>query len=250
MHFTVIDERGSLVASVVTAAPLDIGPDGSVVAHVVGHFEPGPGFAAVRTILDRFEAAYAQGDLARSLALHDDIDRLKLRATDSAGRTHAVSNVYFRQDALLFVVCSAQPSRQRESATMAITPQFQDFVEPCSHCGVPCLGTYVFSCADRGTSLSVEVDRPTLDAMLDTALAEACEHHDYSDLPGFVRSYNECVGPFDSPEPADVDIDDLVDVLELLDDAGEGRRQRLLSALRALVTQARASGAPIHLTLT
>ena len=108
MHLTVTDENGSLVANVETESAFDRAPDGSAFSHVSGHFEPGPAFARVRLMIDRFENAYAAGNLERAAVLHEEIDRLGLRATDSDREEYRVFNVYFQQDALLFAACSAQ----------------------------------------------------------------------------------------------------------------------------------------------
>lgn len=106
MHLTVTDEHGSLVASVATESALDIVSDGSAFAHVIGHFEPGAGFARIRAMLDRFDEAYVTGNLERAFVVHEEIDRLGLRATDADGNVYAVFNVHFQQDALLFAACS------------------------------------------------------------------------------------------------------------------------------------------------
>jgi hypothetical protein len=104
MNLTVTDEHGVVVAGVDTASLLHPTSDGSVFAHVVGRFEPGPGFARIRSMLERFDKVYRTGDLERASAVHQEIDRLEMQATDSQGNRYHVFNVYLQQDALLFAI--------------------------------------------------------------------------------------------------------------------------------------------------
>lgn len=106
MRLTVTDPTGAVVASVETPSRFGRASDGQVFVHVVGHFEPGPAFGKIRPMLDRFESAYASGNLEHAAALHGEIDRLGLLATDSEGNEYVVFDVYFQQDALLFAACS------------------------------------------------------------------------------------------------------------------------------------------------
>jgi hypothetical protein len=102
MQLTVIDELGSLVAEVETESEFHESPDGSAFAHVFGHFRTGPGFARVRSMLDRFLEIYAAGDFEGSLKAHVEIDHLGMTAVDSQGRTYSVYNVYFQDGGPLF----------------------------------------------------------------------------------------------------------------------------------------------------
>lgn len=108
-HLTVTDEHGVIVAEVETDSPFDHAADGSLLAHIVGDFVAGPGFARVRSMLDRFHDAYERGDVQAASHLHDAIDRIGMRATDLNGIQHDVSVVYFQQGALLFTVSRKAP---------------------------------------------------------------------------------------------------------------------------------------------
>lgn len=97
-----IDEMGALVAEVDSESPVHESPDGSAFAHVMGHFKPGPGFARVRGMLDRFYEIYTAGDFEGSLKAHAQIDHLGMTAVDPQGRTYSVYNVYFQDGGPLF----------------------------------------------------------------------------------------------------------------------------------------------------
>lgn len=95
MRLTVTDSAGAIVAHVVTDR------DDAVPTLVVGRFEPGPGFAMLRPLLDEFHDLYER-DLQAAATFHDSMDLLALRATDEQGRVFSVCNILFQQDGLLF----------------------------------------------------------------------------------------------------------------------------------------------------
>lgn len=113
------DQNGNVIAEgwidfvnageVETDSPFDHAADGSLLAHIVGDFVAGPGFARVRSMLDRFHDAYERGDVQAASHLHDAIDRIGMRATDLNGIQYDVSVVYFQQGALLFTVSRKAP---------------------------------------------------------------------------------------------------------------------------------------------
>jgi hypothetical protein len=102
VHLTVTDENGQVVAEVDTGSDFDPAPDGPCFVPVIGHFERGPAFPRVQAMLDRFTEVYQTGNLERAHAVHEELDRLGLRAKNSDGRVYQVCVIYFQQDALLF----------------------------------------------------------------------------------------------------------------------------------------------------
>jgi hypothetical protein len=93
---------GGLVASVCAEPSCPFAQDPMRGSFVMGAFTPGPDFQRLRPHLEAFLSLFDSGDLARAADLHDEIDRLDLRATDSLGRTYRVRNVVFQIGGLLF----------------------------------------------------------------------------------------------------------------------------------------------------
>src|SRR5262245_23160079 len=102
MRLSVRFPDGGLVAEVLVQPDSIFAQDPERETFVVGSFTPGPAFPRVRVKLDAFQAVFDAGDLVRASALHEDIDRLDLRATDSEGRAFEVVNVVFQEGGLLF----------------------------------------------------------------------------------------------------------------------------------------------------
>lgn len=111
-----------------------------------------------------------------------------------------------------------------------------DFVEPCSHCGIACTGTFRLWYVEGGKRMTFEVDRPTLWEILEATIGAAFEQGRYESLPAFIRDWNECTGwqaqGLDEATPADTA--DMLAAVEALNAHDPRRDARLTSMLAAL----------------
>jgi hypothetical protein len=122
-----------------------------------------------------------------------------------------------------------------------------DFAESCPQCGQLCSGAYRFWYADSGRWMTVEVDRPTLDAMLDGVARRV--GGDLDRLPGFVREWNEARGWAASDARPDGVVIATAQLLETLAQLAAAelspRGAALVAALHSLIDDAGRAGRPL-----
>jgi len=85
-----------------------------------------------------------------------------------------------------------------------------DLRAECPQCGTHCLGFYTLTLRTPGRVRHVLVDRVTIDVALERVVQRT---HPYSDLPGWVRGWNECTWPDDEVDLSRPDLCDLLDAL-------------------------------------
>lgn len=110
MHLSVRFPDGGLVAEVEARSDCPFAEDPATGSFVLGSFTQGPAFPRLRVKLDAFLAVFDTDSLAYASALHEEIDRLGLVATDPAGRTYRVWNVLFQEGGLLFQADPSEPA--------------------------------------------------------------------------------------------------------------------------------------------
>lgn len=108
-----------------------------------------------------------------------------------------------------------------------------DLVSPCRYCGVPCSGTFRLWYVDGDERKAFEVDRPTLDALLEPLVEAASGGERYARLSTFIRHWNECVGWAGMETAASVPVADMLATIEALK-AHHGDSGRLAEVLASL----------------
>jgi hypothetical protein len=93
---------GSVVALVDAAEDCPFVRDPQTGSFVLGTFTPGVAYPRLRPQLDAFLAVYGTGNLARAAAMHEELDRLALVASDAGGRSYELWNIVFQDGGLLF----------------------------------------------------------------------------------------------------------------------------------------------------
>lgn len=120
---------------------------------------------------------------------------------------------------------------------MTARPDDLDLREPCSHCGVCCIGTYLlwFTTGDRRHS--AEIDQPTLDAVFERSVGP--------DAPALVQEWNAAGGWTDAADGAATDARELAALLERHGPAldADGR----IARLAAFVRDAHTAGSPLYI---
>lgn len=123
-----------------------------------------------------------------------------------------------------------------------------DLVELCGWCGHACSGRYRFWVPIGGVFSMVNVDRPTLDELIEEQV-QATSLPAYPALPAIVREQNEMWGWCDAYAPftgTPFTADDIASLIAgLRATPAAATAGALLDALDALVAEARAGGAHV-----
>lgn len=115
-----------------------------------------------------------------------------------------------------------------------------DFVAPCAHCGIACVGTFRLWYVDGGRRVTFELDRPSLWELLEGAVRTAIDDGTYPALTPFIRDWNQGAGwtARGLDEAGRIEASDIlaaVAALEKCQATHDARQERIVTALADFV---------------